>query len=67
MSLGLCVVGCGAFARTFVKGVRGFGGLSSQVDLYFASGMSPGPGLIAGGMLGWTPSAATRRRPPIPE
>ena len=37
MSLGLCVVGCGAFARTFVKGVRAFGDLSSQVDLYFAS------------------------------
>ena len=37
MRLGLCVVGCGAFARTFVKGVRAFGQLSSQVDLYFAS------------------------------
>ena len=37
MRLGLCVVGCGAFARTFVKGVRAFGDLSSRVDLYFAS------------------------------
>ena len=37
MSLGLCVVGCGAFARTFVKGIRAFGDLWSQLDLYFVS------------------------------
>ena len=39
MPLGLCVVGCGQFARTFVKAVRSFGGLAppDQIELFFAS------------------------------
>ena len=39
MSLALCVVGCGHFAKTFVKEVRAFPGLGSadQMQLFFAS------------------------------
>ncbi len=34
MSLGLCVLGCGAFAATFAKTI---GSLRGEIDLYFAS------------------------------
>ena len=39
MGFALCVVGCGRFAKKFVKAVRSFKGLSArdQVELYFAS------------------------------
>ena len=39
MSLGLCVVGCGIFAKTFAKAVRGFEPLAGGdgVRLFFAS------------------------------
>ena len=39
MSFALCVVGCGRFARTFVKAIRSFSELDSteQVELFFAS------------------------------
>ena len=39
MTLGLCVAGCGQFARTFVKAVRSFRGWEARekVDLFFAS------------------------------
>ena len=34
MKLGLCVIGCGGFARTFAKALEP---LSGEIDLYFAS------------------------------
>ena len=34
MSLGLCVLGCGSFARVFA---RAMAGLAGEIDLYFAS------------------------------
>ena len=38
MPLGLCIVGCGSFARTFVKELRSYRGLGTeQPDLLFAS------------------------------
>ena len=39
MSLSLCVVGCGQFAKTFVKAVRSFSGTGAagQMELFFAS------------------------------
>ena len=39
MGLGLCVVGCGDFAKTFAKDVRSFSGFGTEgsIDLYFAS------------------------------
>ncbi len=38
MSLGLCVCGCGQFARTFVRAVRSFKGLEAgDIELFFAS------------------------------
>ncbi len=39
MSLNLCVVGCGQFAKTFVKAIRfsSVPGVADQTDLFFAS------------------------------
>ncbi len=34
MSLGLCILGCGSFARTFAESI---GHLDGEIDLYFAS------------------------------
>ena len=39
MGLGLCIVGCGQFSKTFVRAVRSFSGLAygDELDLFFAS------------------------------
>lgn len=37
MAFSLCVVGCGRFARTFVKAIRAFEKPGGETELYFAS------------------------------
>ena len=61
MKLGLCVVGCGAFARTFAQAMQS---ARDEVELFFASRDVERARTYAATFGGSGSSAPTKRRPP---